>query len=191
MTIESPVWKDDAELIRYTAMPPKSSAAPQRRSGRVAMRSASHAPTQGDVRRPEPGRFDQEWGPAWEADPNFAMALPFYGFGQARLVINHGDTAGGHYRRWLRQEHPEVAALCGPEHALPTPDYLLSKFQQAWRTRVPEERSTSSYVGAQTCAMLTDLATRKEPFSSSVPSPIRTIRSRHRDGSGTCTSRTT
>ena len=33
MTIESPVWKDEAELIRYTAMPPKSSAAPQRRIG--------------------------------------------------------------------------------------------------------------------------------------------------------------
>jgi len=134
---------------------------------------ASQPPTRGEARRPEPGRFNQEWGPSWDAEPDFEMDLPFYGFEQVRLVINHGDTAGGHYRRWLRQEYPDVAARTGPKHALPTPDYVLSQFQQAWRTQVPEELSTTSYVGVQTCKILSDMAAGDKPFflQCSFPDP--------------------
>ncbi len=129
--------------------------------------------TAGEARRPEHGRFDQEWGPAWKSDPAFEMSLPFYGFEQVRLVIDHGDTAGGHYRRWLEREHPEVAALTGPAHAIPAPDYQLTRFRQAWRSRVPEELSTTSYIGNQTCAMLQEYAGSGEPFfiQCSFPDP--------------------
>jgi len=133
----------------------------------------SSPPTVGEARRPEAGRFDQEWEPAWDADPAFDMQLPFYGFDTVRLVINHGDTANGHYRRWLEKEHPEVAAVTGQEHALPTPDYALSRARQAWRTRVPEALSTTSYVGAQTCRLLDDYARAAQPFfiQCSFPDP--------------------
>jgi arylsulfatase len=129
--------------------------------------------TEGEARRPEPGRFDQEWGPSWNKDPAFGMSLPFYGFQDVRLVIDHGDTAGGHYRRWLEQEHPEVAALTGQQHAIPTPGYALSACKQAWRTRVPEELSTTSYIGSQTCELLERYAASDEPFflQCSFPDP--------------------
>ncbi len=129
--------------------------------------------TVGEAHKPEAGRFDQEWEPTWIADPAFEMDMPFYGFEDVRLVINHGDTAGGHYRRWLEREHPEVAALTGPEHAIPTPEYELSRCRQAWRTRVPEGLSTTSYVGDRTCEFLEDLARKDAPFfiQCSFPDP--------------------
>ncbi|MES2415282.1 MAG: sulfatase-like hydrolase/transferase [Pseudomonadota bacterium] len=129
--------------------------------------------TSGEARKPEPGRTDQEWGPAWEQDPSFDMSLPFYGFEKVRLVINHGDTAGGHYRRWLEKEHPEAAKLTGPANAIPTPDYALSAFQQAWRTRVPEELSTTSFVGSETSQLIEQFAKEDKPFfiQCSFPDP--------------------
>lgn len=130
-------------------------------------------PTQGEARRPPAGRLDQEWGPAWDEDPAHAMESDYYGFDTVRLVINHGDTAGGHYKRWLQREHPAVAARTGPQHALPTPDFELSRCQQAWRTRVPEALSTTSYVGEQTCRLLGDYAAADRPFflQCSFPDP--------------------
>ena len=129
--------------------------------------------TEGEARRPEQGRFDQEWGPSWANDPDFEMSLPFYGFEAVRLVIDHGDTAGGHYRRWLEKAHPEVAAVTGQKHAIPTPDYLLSRFGQAWRTRVPEALSTTSYIGNETCGLLEQYAQGDAPFfiQCSFPDP--------------------
>lgn len=129
--------------------------------------------TEGEARRPESGRFDQEWGPAWRDDPDHDMELPFYGFEDVRLVIDHGDTAGGHYRRWLEREHPEVAAVTGPEHAIPAPEYKLTEFGQAWRSRVPEELSTTSYIGDNACRLLDRYAKDGEPFfiQCSFPDP--------------------
>ncbi|MEO7241715.1 MAG: sulfatase-like hydrolase/transferase [Variovorax sp.] len=133
----------------------------------------SAPPTAGEARRPESGRFDQEWEPAWNANDDFAMQTPYYGFDAVRLVINHGDTAGGDYRRWLQREHPDVAALTGPKHAIPTPEFALATHQQAWRTRVPEELSTTSYVGAQSNQLLEQFAKADQPFfiQCSFPDP--------------------
>jgi len=130
-------------------------------------------PTDGEARRAPAGRLDQEWGPSWAADDDFDVDLPYYGFDTVRLVINHGDTAGGHYRRWLCRHHPDVAARVGPEHALPTPELELGRSRQAWRTRVPEELSTNAYVGDQTCALLQDFANTEQPFflQCSFPDP--------------------
>jgi arylsulfatase A-like enzyme len=129
--------------------------------------------TRGEARRQPPGRYDQETGPRWEQDAGLDMDLPFYGFESVDLVINHGDTAGGHYRRWLQSEHPGVAAVVGPEHAIPTPDYDLSGCGQAWRTRVPPELSTTSYVARRACERMSELAASGQPFflQCSFPDP--------------------
>lgn len=129
--------------------------------------------TLGEARRPDSGRYDQEWQPTWDAAPDFKIDLPFYGFEDVRLIINHGDTAAGDYKRWLRQEHPDIAALTGPEHALPAEGFELVKARQAWRTRVPEELSTSSYLANETCKKLEHFATVDEPFfmQCSFPDP--------------------
>ena len=130
-------------------------------------------PTDGEAQRPEAGRFDQESEPAWRADPDFGMSMPYYGFDRVDLAINHGDTAGGHYRRWLEREHPEVAALTGPEHALPTPDFELAKARQAWRSRVPEALSTTSWVAERTCHAIAEAVQAGQPFfvQCSFPDP--------------------
>lgn len=134
---------------------------------------ADAPPTQGEARRPVPGRFDQEWQPAWDADPDYAMSYPFYGFEDVRLVINHGDTAAGDYKRWLHREHPQWASQVGPDQALPADDFELVKIKQAWRSRLPEELSTSSYIGLETCKKLEAYAAAGQPFfiQCSFPDP--------------------
>jgi len=129
--------------------------------------------TQGEARRPDAGRFDQEWEPSWDADPSHGLDLPFYGFDDVRLVINHGDAAGGHYRRWLEREHPEIAALTGPDQAIPAPDFELTKIRQAWRSRVPEDLTTTAWIGNQTGELLEAFANTGSPFflQCSFPDP--------------------
>ncbi len=134
---------------------------------------ADAAPTEGEARKPEQGRFDQECEPAWLRNPDIRMDLPYYGFDTVELAIGHGDVAGGHYRRWLEQEHPEVAALTGQEHAIPTPEFALSAARQAWRTRVPEELSTTAWVGQRTMDLLEQYSQDDAPFflQCSFPDP--------------------
>ncbi|MBL0422967.1 sulfatase-like hydrolase/transferase [Ramlibacter sp. AW1] len=134
---------------------------------------ADAPPTRGEARRQPAGRYDQEREPSWDGDPAFELDLPFYGFESVDLVINHGDTAGGHYRRWLQREHPGVAAVVGPEHAIPTPEFELSRCRQAWRTRVPEELSTTSFVAMRTRERLSRFAAGGQPFfvQCSFPDP--------------------
>lgn len=129
--------------------------------------------TQGEARRAVAGRTDQEWQPSWDAHPEHAMSFPFYGFEDVRLVINHGDTAAGDYKRWLRREHPQWADLVGPDKAEPAPGYELARIKQAWRSRLPEELSTSSYIGGETCKKLEKYAAEDKPFflQCSFPDP--------------------
>ncbi len=105
-----------------------------------------------------PGRYDQEDLPRWKADAAYDVDLPFYGFGHVELTIEHGDDLEGHYRRWLRDTHPEVDRLVGPEQAIPTPEYELSRCRQAWRTRVPEECYPTAWIAQRTIAYLEECA---------------------------------
>lgn len=127
----------------------------------------------GEATQDAPGRYDQESGPLWDQDPARELDLPFYGFDHVDLVINHGDTAGGHYRRWLRSCAPELADRVGPAHAKPTPDYELAQSEQAWRTQIPEELTTTAYVASQACERLETFAREDRPFflQCSFPDP--------------------
>jgi arylsulfatase A-like enzyme len=126
-----------------------------------------------EAERVQPGNYGQEWGPHWRERDDFELELPFYGFDEVSLAVDHGDQVLGHYARWLRRAHPEVAVVAGPEHALPTPEYRLSESGQAWRTRVPEECSTTSWIADETIARLRGYSTRREPFflQCSFPDP--------------------
>ncbi len=120
-----------------------------------------------------PGRYDQEELPRWRANPRYDIDLPFYGFAHVELTIEHGDDIEGHYRRWLRQKHPEVEKLVGREHAIPAPDYELTKCRQAWRTRVPEECYSTAWVAERTIACLEQTVRSAQPFfiECSFPDP--------------------
>ena len=128
-------------------------------------------PREAQVRRE--GNYGQEWGPSWRDQPGFRMDLPFYGFDHVSLAVDHGDSVLGHYRQWLETNHPEVAAVAGPEQALPAPGWRLTESRQAWRTRVPPECSTTSWIAQETIERLRAHAQADEPFfiQASFPDP--------------------
>jgi len=110
------------------------------------------------------GNYEQEWGPLWRNDPTHDLETPFYGFERVDLAVDHGDQIWGHYWRWLEKNYPDVAKIAGPEHAIPTPDFELTKHRQAWRTRVPEELSTNAYLGQRTRDLIKEYKASEQPF---------------------------
>lgn len=117
-----------------------------------------------EARADDGGRYDQEWGPSWAADPTHDLDLPFYGFDAVDLTINHGDDLQGHYRRWLNREHPGAENLLGPQNAAPSPDFALTKIRQAWRTRIPAELHPNAYCADRAVARLEAHAAEDENF---------------------------
>jgi len=126
-----------------------------------------------DARRPYPGLHGQEVWKRWEDDPDFELALPYYGFEHVRLTIGHADEQHGHWRRWLRQQTRDADRLIGPDNAIPTPDLQLAALRQAWRTRVPEALYPTAYIAGQTCEWLAQRANDEQPFfvQCSFPDP--------------------
>lgn len=145
----------------------------QNMSGKPAVWPPAERRLAREAQRPSPGNYGQEWGPRWRERPGFELELPFYGFDDVSLAVDHGDRVLGHYWRWLQQAHPEVAAVAGPEHAWPSPEYRLTESGQAWRTRVPEECSTTSWIANETIRRLRRYATASAPFflQCSFPDP--------------------
>jgi arylsulfatase A-like enzyme len=117
-----------------------------------------------EARAPDGGRYDQEWGPSWAANPSHDLDLPFYGFATVDLTVNHGDDLQGHYRRWLKTNHPEAESLLGPKNATPAPDFELTRIRQAWRTRIAPELHPNTYCADRTIARIEDAAASGEPF---------------------------
>ncbi|WP_334160414.1 sulfatase [Achromobacter insolitus] len=145
----------------------------QNMTGKPAVWPPAGDGARGEAWVAEPGNYDQEWGPLWRTDPAHDLDTPFYGFERVALAVDHGDQVWGHYERWLAREHPEARRLWGPEHAMPAPGYVLTEHHQAWRTRVPEECSTTAYIGDQTIAQLREHAAGGKPFfiQCSFPDP--------------------
>jgi arylsulfatase A-like enzyme len=100
---------------------------------------------------PQHGRYDQELPSTWRKEPDFEPTLPYYGFDHVEFAIGHGDQTFGHYERWLRARNPEPASLRGAQNQLPGNEYIAP---QAWRTRIPEELYSTSYVAERTIAFL-------------------------------------
>lgn len=120
---------------------------------------------QGNLSRPI---YNQELPKTWQ-DDNFDLVLPFYGFEHVSLVVGHGDGVTGHYSRWLRDRYANPETLIGPNNALPSD----TACPQAWRTRVPEELYSTSYIADETCRLLSEYAGSDKPFflQCSFPDP--------------------
>lgn len=100
---------------------------------------------------PDPRDYDQERINRWQNDPNHDLKLPYYGFQEVHLTISHADGAHGHYGHWREARHPRANRLVGPENALPQQGISAL---QAWRTAVPEELYSTSYIKEQAVSFL-------------------------------------
>jgi arylsulfatase A-like enzyme len=126
-----------------------------------------------EAHRRGPGRYGQELQSTWEKDPSHELELPYYGFETVDLSIRHADQQYGHWRRWLRSRIADADSLIGPDNAIPTPEFELTKCRQAWRTRVPEELYPTTWITERTLATLRDCAAAGRPFfvQCSYPDP--------------------
>ncbi len=94
----------------------------------------------------------------------------FYGFDHVEIAADHADKASGDYLLWAQSQRKDFNSLVGPENAL-----LNNRpaAPQAWRTAVPEELYSTSWIADRTQAWLSDAASADEPFflQMSFPDP--------------------
>ncbi|MGD9943244.1 MAG: sulfatase [Burkholderiaceae bacterium] len=145
----------------------------QNMTGRPAFYPPAGARLAHEAFAADAARYDQEWMPRWRDDPDFDVSTPFYGFDTVRFTVEHSDDLWGHYRRWARAKQPDIDTLIGPDNALPSPDYRLTESRQAWRTRVPEELYSTTYIAEQAVECLQRFAGDGKPFflKCSFPDP--------------------
>ncbi|WP_434055799.1 MAG: sulfatase-like hydrolase/transferase [Roseibium sp.] len=114
--------------------------------------------------------YDLEVAPNWDTPLAERLKGDFYGFGHVEVAADHGDQASGDYLLWARAQTPDFDALTGPENALP--DNRITA-PQAWRTAVPEELYSTSWIADRSEAWLKAQAGADAPFflQMSFPDP--------------------
>ncbi len=114
--------------------------------------------------------YELEVLPRWDRPLADRMQEHFYGFEHVEIADDHADRAGGDYLLWARSQHPDFGSLVGPENA--HPDNRINA-PQAWRTRVPEELYSTTYIEQRTIAYLEQCAKAENPFfiQMSFPDP--------------------
>ncbi|MEL7524903.1 MAG: sulfatase-like hydrolase/transferase [Pseudomonadota bacterium] len=114
--------------------------------------------------------YDLEVAPKWDTPLAERLNGDFYGFDHVEVAADHGDQASGDYLLWARAQTPDFDTLTGADNALP--DNRI-KAPQAWRTAVPEELYSTSWIAERSQSWLTDQADRDAPFflQMSFPDP--------------------
>ena len=105
--------------------------------------------------------YDVEFAGNWIANPDYKAPTPFYGFDEVTLANGHSDWVGSDYAVWRERREPRIADLVGPMNAK-DPGGISAP--QAWRTSVPEELWTSTYIADQTIDYLERQAAQDDPF---------------------------
>ncbi|MEM1391535.1 MAG: sulfatase-like hydrolase/transferase [Pseudomonadota bacterium] len=114
--------------------------------------------------------YDLEIAPNWDRPLADRLVGDFYGFEHVQLAADHGDQASGDYLLWAKNQHPDFNSLTGPENAIA--DNRIQA-PQAWRTAVPEELYSTSWIADQSEAWLAERANEDAPFflQMSFPDP--------------------
>ncbi len=114
--------------------------------------------------------YDHELAPRWTAPLSSRIDGHYYGFEHVEIAADHADGACGDYLLWARDQNPDFDKLAGRENALP--DNRVSA-PQAWRTAVPEDLYSTSWVADRSEAWLAERAGTDQPFflQMSFPDP--------------------
>ena len=114
--------------------------------------------------------YDLEITTQWDTPLAERIEDDFYGFKHVEVTTDHGDHAGGDYLLWAREQREDFDQLVGPENALP--DERINA-PQAWRTAVPEELYSTTWVADRSEAWLTERSKDDAPFflQMSFPDP--------------------
>ena len=114
--------------------------------------------------------YDLEVAPKWDRPLADRLEKGFYGFEHVEVAADHADQASGDYLLWARSMRKDFDELVGPQNAMP--DNRINA-PQAWRTAVPEELYSTSWVAQRTQAYLSECARSDKPFflQMSFPDP--------------------
>ncbi|MEM6305168.1 MAG: sulfatase-like hydrolase/transferase [Pseudomonadota bacterium] len=114
--------------------------------------------------------YDLEVAPKWNKPLAERIEGDFYGFEHVEIAADHGDAACGDYLLWARSQRSDFDSLVGPENALHD-DRINAP--QAWRTAVPEELYSTTWIADRSEAYLTARAQDDAPFflQMSFPDP--------------------
>ncbi len=114
--------------------------------------------------------YDLEVLPKWDRPLQDRIDDDFYGFEHVEVAADHADRASGDYVLWAREQRDDFDQLVGPENALV--DNRISA-PQAWRTAVPEELYSTTWIADRSEAWLADRAADDAPFflQMSFPDP--------------------
>lgn len=114
--------------------------------------------------------YDLEVVPHWDRPLAERMRGDFYGFDHVEIAADHADQASGDYLLWARAQRPDFDSLVGPQNALPG---ARRDAPQAWRTAVPEELYSTSWIAERSQDFLAAQAGQDAPFflQMSFPDP--------------------
>ncbi|GAB5446250.1 sulfatase family protein [Gymnodinialimonas sp.] len=114
--------------------------------------------------------YDLEVVPQWTQPLSERLEGDFYGFDHVEVAADHADQASGDYLLWAKAQRPDFETLVGPENALPDNRHNAP---QAWRTAVPEELYSTTWVADRSEAWLVERAEEDAPFflQMSFPDP--------------------
>ncbi len=144
----SAIGKSHLQPMIGRRLPPKDDSAPIPEAWRI-----------------DESRYGHEQPRQYQGDEAYDIPLPYYGYDHVDMVTEHGTSAGGHYRQWLRRNYPEVAK--NPMRGLPH-DYTVP---QALRPDMPEEAYTTFYIRDRAIAYLAAQAKSDQPLYTFVSFP--------------------
>lgn len=100
------------------------------------------------IRKIKEGATSNESGKNWVLkDIRSELPLPYYGFEEVELLVGHGDICGGYYMDWLEEKGSEFIPIIRKKAKI-----MFSN--PSYRTEIPEELYSTSYVNERTLAFL-------------------------------------
>ena len=105
-------------------------------------------------------KYDHEMPASYQGNTRYEFPACYYGYEHVDMVTNHGDQAGGHYAQWLRSQSAEADNWRERKYQLPH-SYVCP---QAFRTPIPEELYSTSYIRDRVLAYLDEVTAVDRPF---------------------------